>query len=234
MIGTLRESSLHAALKQWYACPGDTFEVSLEGYFIDIQREGTLIEIQTRNFSAMRTKLRALIDRYPVRLIHPIAQEKYVVQLASSKSTPKGQLPKPTHRRKSPRKGQLTHLFSELVSLPDLVAHPNFSLTIVLTREEEIQTRGRGGSWRRKGWKIIDRKLLEVVETVVLNGPQDFLRFLPASLSEPFTTRELSRQGHYPIYLAQKMTYCLSRMGAIEAVGKQGRAVLYAVTSRGS
>lgn len=225
MIGTLRESSLHAALKQWLAVPGDAFEVEVEGYFIDIERSGTLLEIQTRNFAAMRRKLGALVERYPIHLFHPIAQEKYIVQLARDATTP-------TKRRKSPRKGQVTDIFRELVSLPELMEHPNFSLTVVLTREEEIQTRGRGGSWRRKGWKIIDRKLLEVMSTTDFATPQDFLKFVPTSLTEPFTTRDLAKAGHYPIDLAQKMTYCLRRMNALEAVGTQRRAILYARTSR--
>ncbi len=151
MIGTLRESSLHAALKQWYAQPGDAFEVRIDGYFIDIQRGSTLIEIQTRNFAALRRKLRALVEAHPVQLIHPIAQEKTIVKLASSRPL------RPTQRRKSPRRGQLTHLFAELVSMPDLIAHPNFSLAVVLTREEEIPQRGRGGSWRRQVWKVVER-----------------------------------------------------------------------------
>jgi hypothetical protein len=223
MIGTLRESALHVALKHWYARPGDAFEVSVEGYFIDIQRGATLIEIQTRNFAALKTKLRTLVEHHPVHLIHPIAQEKYIVQLASAAAS------QPTRSRKSPRRGQLIDLFSELVSLPDLITQPNFSLEVALTREEEIQKRGRGGSWRRKGWKIIDRKLIEVLESVVFQSPADFLHFLPADLPSPFTTRDLAKHGHYPLHLAQKMTYCLKRMGVIAAVGKRRNAVLYEV-----
>lgn len=220
MIGTLRESALHLALKHWYAQPGDAFEVSVAGYFIDIQRGETLIEIQTRNFAALKTKLQVLIEKHPVRLIHPIAQEKYIVQLASTVTTP-------TRRRKSPRHGQLADIFTELVSLPDLLNHSNFALEVVLTREEEIQKRGRGGSWRRKGWKIVDRKLIEVIEVIVFESPTDFLRFLPAALPTPFTNADLAKHGRYPLYLAQKMTYCLRHMGVIEVVGKRRNAVLY-------
>lgn len=225
MIGTLRESSLHAALKLWAAQPGDAFEVEVEGYFIDIARADTLLEIQTRNFAAMRRKLRTLVEGHPVCLIHPIAQEKYVVQLANAKAQT------PTKRRKSPRRGRVEDIFRELVSVPELMAHPNFSLMVVLTREEEIQTRGKGGSWRRKGWKIIDRKLLEVVGVARFAGPQDFLGFLPEGLMEPFTTSQLAKAGKYQLDMAQKITYCLRRMGAIAAVGKQGSAILYATTT---
>jgi hypothetical protein len=53
-IGTLQETSLHSALKAWYARPGDRFEVFIDGFYIDIVRSELLIEIQTRNFSAIK------------------------------------------------------------------------------------------------------------------------------------------------------------------------------------
>lgn len=37
-IGLLNEKSLHASLKQWYAQPGDRFEVAVDGFVIDIVR----------------------------------------------------------------------------------------------------------------------------------------------------------------------------------------------------
>jgi len=73
-IGTLQETSLHAALKDWYARPGDRLEALLEGvpvtktvYHIDIIRQNQLIEIQTGNFSALKPKLKTLLPKYNVR-----------------------------------------------------------------------------------------------------------------------------------------------------------------------
>lgn len=219
MIGTLRETSLHAALKQWAARPGDQFEVKVDGYVIDIQRGQTLIEIQTRNFAALKRKLRTLVEKHPVHLLHPIPREKHIVRLSK-----KGKV---LERRKSPKHGKVEMVFSELVSIPELISHPNFSLEVLLTREEELQRQGKGGSWRRKGWRIHDRRLVEVVDRVVLAQPADFKRFLPETLPEQFTNRDLALAGRYPLYLAQKMTYCLRRMGVIEAVGHRRRAVVY-------
>jgi hypothetical protein len=70
-IGLLRETSLHAALKNWYAKEGDRMEVQVGGYVIDILREGLLIEIQTRGFSSLKAKLIRLTQNYPVRLVYP-------------------------------------------------------------------------------------------------------------------------------------------------------------------
>ena len=38
-IGLLNEKPLHASLKQWYARPGDRFEVPVHGFVIDIVRD---------------------------------------------------------------------------------------------------------------------------------------------------------------------------------------------------
>lgn len=228
-IGTLQETSLHAALKAWYARPGDETEAAVDGFLIDLRRGDTLIEIQTRNFAAMKRKLPQLVEHYPVRLIHPIAQEKWIVKSEADGETI-------LSRRKSPRRGQVEMLFKELVSFPQLAAHPNFTLEIVLTQEEEWQRlakrgNGRRTAWRRKGWAIYDRRLLSVVEQVVLASPADYRRFLPETLPASFTNHDLAAAAHQPLYLTQKMTYCLRQIGVIESVGRRGRAALYAVAA---
>ena len=47
-IGLLNEKPLHAALKAWYAQPGDRFEVPLHGFVIDIVRDDVLLEVTVR------------------------------------------------------------------------------------------------------------------------------------------------------------------------------------------
>ena len=160
-----------------------------------------------------------------MRLVHPIAQEKWIVRLKRDGVTP-------VSRRKSPKRGRVEQLFLELVSFPELVAHPNFTLEILMTREEEILRpagwgNGRRASWRRKGWEICDRRLLNIVEQVVFASPSDFRIFLPDTLPQPFTSHDLAVATGQPLDLAQKITYCLRKMGTIESVGQHGRARLY-------
>ena len=219
-IGLLRETSLHAALKNWYAQDGDRLEVLVDGYVIDIVREGLLIEIQTRGFSSLKAKLVRLTKNYSVRLVYPIAQEKWVVRVSLDKQTRLA-------RRRSPKRGRLEHLFKELVRFPALVKEPNFSIEVLLTQEEEIWRDDGKGSWRRKGWSIADRRLLDVVGSIVLKGPQDFHALLPPGLPQLFTTYDLAQTLPLPRSLAQKMVYCLKEMDVLKVVGKQGRGWLY-------
>jgi hypothetical protein len=226
-IGSLNETTLHADLKRWYAQPGDRLETKVDGYVVDIVREDLLIEIQTRNFSQCKRKLHKLTERHPVRLIYPIPQEKWIVRLAADGETR-------LSRRKSPRRGRLEQLFAELVRLPGLIAHPNFSLEVVFIQMEEIQLDDGRGSWRRKGRSIQDRRLLEVVSQREFLTPEDFLALLPPGLPALFTTRDLARALAQPRYVAQKMAYCLSRMGVLVQAGKRGNYYLYGIAPAAS
>jgi hypothetical protein len=222
-IGTLRETNLHAALKRWYAAPGDEFEIALDGYVIDIRRNGLLIEIQTRSFSSMRRKLVMLAERYPVRVVHPIPECKWIVRLDK-----KG---REIARRRSPKAGRIEALFKELVSIPDLVGHPNLTFDVAITHEDEVWQQTGRRAWRRKGWCVVGRRLVEVVRVVPFADARDFVALLPPELAAPFTARDLATAAGLSLNLSYKMIYCLRRMGAIAATGKRGRAAIYALAN---
>lgn len=219
-VGTLREKSLHAALKAWYAQPDGEIEKPVAGYIVDVVRGDLLIEIQTASFGSIKDKLTNLLALYPVRLTHPIALERWVVRVAGDGCT---QL----SRRKSPKRGRVEQVFDELVYLSDLAAHPRLTVEVLLTREEVIWCDDRQGSWRRGRWSIQDRRLIEVIGQITLSDPADFAALLPADLARPFTNRDLAQAAGLPLRLAQRMNYCLHKMGALAAAGKRGRALLY-------
>ena len=131
-IGLLNEKPLHASLKVWYAQPGDTFEVAVDGYVIDTVRHDLLLEIQTSSFASIKSKLQDLLDVHRIRLIYPIAKEKWIVKPTKGNG---GEFT----RRKSPKRGRVEDLFWEMVSFPQLLANPNFSIEVLLIREEEVR-----------------------------------------------------------------------------------------------
>ena len=192
---------------------------------IDIVRGDLLVEIQTRGFSALKRKLEKLVPLHPVRLVHPIAREKWIVRLADDGITQLG-------RRKSPKRGAVTEIFRELVSFPHLLVHPNFSLEVLLIQEEEARRHDPTRAWRRRGWVTEERRLLQVVDRSCFKTPADIAALIPPSVDDPFTTADLADALSGPRWLAQKMAYCLRGMGVIREAGKQGRAVLYTRTER--
>jgi hypothetical protein len=219
VIGTLNEGALHAQLKQWYRQPGDLLEQDVGGYVIDLVRGEQLVEFQTGGFAPLRKKLAALAEDHRVRLVAPIAVTRRIVRLSDD-----GEI---LSSRRSPRKGCLHDVFDRLVSIPALVAHPNFELEVLLTHQDELRMFRPGRAYRRRGWVVQGRSLVSVQESVVIASIADAARLLPA-LAETFDTAELAAGSCIDRRLAQRMAYCLRAMGVIAPVGKRGGAVLYA------
>ena len=222
-IGTLQEKSLHASVKDWYAGPADRLEEEVNGYVVDIVRDDEeLIEIQTGGFAPLKRKLTRLTDEaHEVRLVRPIADTKWILRVEADGETRIG-------RRKSPKRGKAEHVFEELVSIPHLMMRENFRLEILLIHEEEVRCYDGKGSWRHPEWRRYDRRLVEVVEQRLLKTVEDVIAFLPSDLPQPFTNRQLSERSSYKLSLAGKMTYCMTRMAALNVVGKKGNAQLFA------
>jgi hypothetical protein len=218
----MQESSLHHVLKQHFALPDGQMEVTLDGYQIDVIQGSLLIEIQTGNFSAIKTKLTGLLASHPVLLVHPIPLETWLLKYDQSGS-------KLLERRRSPRRGRWEHVFLQLVRIPHLLNHPNLALEILLTRQEELRCNDGRGSWRRKGWSITDHRLLEILDRRVYAGRQDFRQFLPDNLPSAFTSQELAAALKMPAYIAQKMAYSLRIMGLLEISQRRGRSYLYEI-----
>jgi len=219
-IGCLNEKSLHAQLKSYYAGENGQTEVLVGGYVVDVVKDGALIEIQTGNFSVIKSKLLSLTERHPLRLVYPIAQQKWLVK-NSEGGTPV--------RRKSPKRGTVYDVFTELVSFPDLIISPNFSLELALIHEEEVRVYTGKKPWVKHGWETVERRLISVVETLRLANVSDFAKLLPDNLPESFTTKDLADYTEIPSWLAQKMAYCLDKMGAISKIGKKGRYNLFQI-----
>ena len=221
-IGVLQEKSLHASVKAWYARPQDRVESKVDGYVVDIVRDDDLlVEIQTRSFSPLKRKLGELTQTRSVRLVHPIATEKWIGKVDADGE--------PFGRRKSPKRGRVEDVFNEMVSIPHLVERETFAVEVLLIQEEVVRCYDGNGSWRHPEWRAYDRRLLEVVEQCRFEAAADFLEFLPngVDLPRPFTNRELSQAAGIRLALAGKMTYSLRHMGALSVTGKKGNAQLF-------
>lgn len=222
-VGLLNEGHLHASLRARYVGPGDRVEVRVDGYIVDVLRADTIVEVQTANFSAIARKVRDLVTRHRVRLVYPVPHERWIVKLPQQPGDA-------ATRRKSPKHPAAIDVFCELVSFPELIGHPNFELDVALVREETVWRHEGGGrrAWRRRGWVTIERRLLDVVETLPLRAVGDYAALLPASLPAEFLTSDLALAIRRPRRVAQQVAYCLRHAGCIEKVGARGNAAVYA------
>jgi hypothetical protein len=215
------EQSLHNQLKEWYMGESAITETAVDGYVVDVVKDGLLIEVQTGNFSAIKDKLKTLLKSHRVRLVHPVSRIKWIIRLDA-----KGDQ---VSRRKSPKRGRVEEVFYELVYIPDICKTPGFELEVLLVDAEEYLIDDGKGSWRRRRWSIHDRRLVEVVERFIFRDRKDYLGVLPEGLPHEFTARQLSKASRIGIGLAQKMVYCLQRMKVLDVSGKKGRSNLYII-----
>lgn len=227
-IGTLAEGHLHATLKSLCCEPGALYESEVEGLIVDVVNPQGLVEVQTSGFTRMRAKLERLLPGHPVRVVLPIAGEKVIVKVAEGEDGRQE-----LSRRRSPRRGHLLEAFRELVSIAPLLLHPHLTLELVLTKEEEIRAHQPGKAWRRQGWVVRERRLLEVLERRSLCGPEAWTALLPYAAGESFTSTELGEALGQPRWLTGKMTYTLHRAGLLERLGKRGRSWEYALVPPG-
>ncbi len=220
---TLREGSLHAALKARYAAAiaGARVEADVDGFVIDVVGPGGLVEIQTGSFGSIRRKLERLVASHPVVLVYPIAVEKWLVRVDADGTV--------LRRRRSPKRGLALDLFDELVHISALITDPNFRIELPLIHEEEIRGPIPDGVRYRypREWRRLDRRLLGIVETLSIVTAADLLGLLPAGLPDPFTTADIVAATGRSKRLAMRSAYCLERSGAVVRLARRGRLVAF-------
>jgi hypothetical protein len=222
-IGTLNEGALHAELKDWYRRRGDRVEQLVDGFVVDLVRGELLVEIQTGSFAPLRRKLEQLTRRHRVRLVAPVPLIRRIVKLSDQ-----GEL---LSARRSPRRGRVEDIFTQLVSIPTLLCQPQFELEVLLTHQDELRVHRHGSAFRRRGWVVVGRQLVSVEERFRVTCPDDAARLLPRNLPALFDTAQLADAAAIERRLAQQMTYCLRAMGVLHAAGKRGNAIVHRLAS---
>jgi hypothetical protein len=189
---------------------------------VDLVRQDLLIEIQTRGFSMIKRKLAALLALgHRVRIVHSIPMDRWIEKVADDGAV--------LSRRRSPRHASLPDVFDELVAIADLLQHPRLELDLLVTKEEELRRHSPGQAWRRRGWIVVERRLLEVVDSFELRDLKGLAALLPDRLPEFFTTADLAHRLGRSRRLAQRMAFCLRKAGVVEPAGKRGNAIVYRV-----
>jgi hypothetical protein len=219
------QTYLHEQLK-WVYSQGGLYptEVRINNTFADVQREQLIIEIQTRGFFSLKSKLSSLLGNYSVLVVTTIPIVKTIRKFDSTGS----------HQlslRKSPKKACLYEIFNELVHLVPFAKHPRFYLEVLLTAEEEQRRQNEPTSWNRTHQqRIQDRILNGIIHRETFYCSRDYLRLLPADLPETFNTKTLSCCLSVSQDLAQKITYFMRQLCLIEQVGRHKEGIYYQLT----
>jgi hypothetical protein len=216
------ETSLHRELKRLYAGEAAQCEVRLGRFRIDAIADGELIEVQHGPLAAIRDKVRKLLVEHRVRVVKPIIASKQLVYLRRKGG-------KVARRRLSPKRGKLLDLFDELIHFTNVFPHPRLVLEVPLVEVEERRYPGHGRRrWRRDGdYQVEDQQLLAVQSQIRLESAAELAALVSCPLPVPFHTAHVAAGLAIPRWSAQRIAYCLNRMGAWQQVGKARNAWLY-------
>jgi hypothetical protein len=132
----------------------------------------------------------------------------------------------------SPKHAGPHEVFGELVSFPQLIGHESLELDVVVIAEETVWRYDGPKRWRRRGWVTVERRLLDVYETISLRCGADYAAMLPPGLPAEFVTADLAKELRCTRHVAQKVAYCLREGGLAEKVGSRGNAIVYASVPR--
>jgi len=226
-IGTLSEKSVHAILKYYFE-PDETYhEIEVNGYYADIAREDVsgkkrkeIIEIQSRNFSALNKKLSNFLELGKVTVVYPIFCTKWLVWLDQET----GEV---TTRRKSPKKGRIYDILCELYYIKKYLNHPNLRFVLVMMNIEETKLLDGWSRDKKKGATKYDKLPTELLDEISIEKKEDYLQMLPEALPGKFTSADYKKATGLRADKASRCVNVLKDVGVIEQIGKDGRFYVY-------
>ena len=216
-VGTLGEKTLHAVLKRMIEPDMSRHEVKLGRYTADVFNERGVFEVQTRSRHKLKPKLTALLPYYPVTVVIPVVETKWLLTMDPETGELKD-------RRKSPKRGKVAGLLPELVYLKSLLKDQNLSFLLVRLEGEELRLPAAG---KRRPVTPLEFAPTRFLGTVTLRTAADYAALLPADLPETFTARTLAKALGLPAGQSSAAANVLCYMGAIRRTGTQGKAYLY-------
>ena len=216
-VGTLGEKTLHAVLKRMIEPDLSRHEVKLGRYTADVLNEHGVFEVQTRNLYKLKPKLTALLPYWPVTVVVPVVETKWLLMMDPETGELK-------ERRRSPKRGRAAAILPDLAYLKPLLKDPNLSFLLVRLEGEELRKPSHS-RWRPV--TPLEFAPTRFLGTVCLKTPADYTALLPPDLPKEFTAQELAKALGLPAGQGSAAANVLAFMGAIRQTGTKGRAYLY-------
>lgn len=219
-IGTLKEKTLHAVLKNFYEPDTSRQEVKVGRFVADIKKDNKIIEIQTRSFNNMRKKLAQFLELYHVTIVYPIIYNKWLYWINEET----GEI---SPGRKSPKHGSFYDAFYELYKIKPYLASPNLDICLTLVDAKEYRILNGYGKDHKKGSTRYDRIPVALVDELCIKNQSGYLSLLPVNLPGKFSVKDYAKQAHINNRYAQLAINIFKYIGIIEQSGKNGRSYLY-------
>lgn len=221
-IGNLREKALHAVLKYYFEPDAKNHEVKIGNFYADAISNGKIIEIQTKNFYALRKKLDFMVISYKVTLVHPIAEHKKICWVDPSNGSV-------ISSRKVSKKGRIYDILNELYAIKEYVGSENFTLCIMLVDVDEYRLLDGYGKDKKMRATKYERVPTSINSEFFLSEKRDYYMLIPPELGERFTASEFNRAIRMRGIAASCALKFLIYIGTVRLAGKEGRQNIYEV-----
>lgn len=126
--------------------------MTLDGYRIDVVRNGRLVEIQYGSLATIRNKIRTLVEKYDVLIVKPRAARKFLANKTRRGGPTKSARYRPTRQN-------FYNLFDNLVHFVGVFSHRRLTLEVLLAEQEEHRLPAGRRRRRSKGSRVEDRIL---------------------------------------------------------------------------
>lgn len=217
-IGTKKEKDLHRFLKNYFS-PRQNQEIFINKWIVDAFIDGIIYEIQTKAFNTLRRKLADLLPKYPITIVYPIAQVKYLYWISQN-----GIVQKP---RKSPKANHPLKISLELYRIKPFLTNPNLKVKIVMLELHEYKKLDGYSKDLKKGSSTFKQEIKTIFSIIELKTAKDYLNLIPYDNNITFTTNDLIKDLKLTPREGYSAIQVLKEVKAIKFVGKKGRSYLY-------
>lgn len=216
-IGTYKEKTLHWIIKNYYESDETKQEVSIGNYVADICNDNNIIEIQTRAFNKLVHKLDYFLLTYKVKIIYPIAYEKWISWIDPIT----GEI---TSKRRSPKKGNIYDSFYELYKIKRFLNNKNCKIVLLFLNIDEYRNLNGWNETKKRGSSRENQVPFEIVDEIEIDN---FDMFIPKELNYEFTSNDYSKLIKRNIRIAQLGLNILQYLKVVEVVRKESRKNIY-------
>ena len=202
MIGELSEKGVHNGLKNYLEPDKSKQEIKVGKYFADIKNDSGIIEIQTKQFFKLKSKLDFYLgEEIPVTVVYPLETVRYIVRDYG--------------KRKACHTGVIQDVLYEMYSLLEYLDKDLFSLKII---EVEVN------EYRDYDNTKTRRELVKVLKQHTYHNSKEFLYdmipFDGVFTMKEFKDLDVQRRKLNPLK-------GLIEQGWVLKVGKNGNSIIY-------
>ena len=219
-IGTLSEKTIHAVVKNYYEPDEEKQEIPIEGMYADIFTGTEIIEIQTRSFDHVRKKLDRFLPLYPVTVVLPIPDTKWLIWIDEET----GEF---SQKRKSPKRGSAYEAFRELYKIKPYLKKEGLTIVLLFLDMEEYRLLNGWSRDKKKGSSRYDRIPVRITKEIYFSKAEDYRKLLPDTLPEEFTAAEFAKAAKITARVAGTVLNILFYLDVVTRVGKRGNAFVY-------